>query len=93
MNICILQISSAGARVPRVKWRSTKHANLYSFLRFVYLIGAKAIEIDKSRSELEKELLKLLKKRKPNDLEKYFDKLDFDVDGLEYQLKIRNEWR
>ena len=56
---------------------------------------AKAIEINKNikRSELDKALLKLSKHRKPIDLEKYFGKVDFGVDGLEYQLKIRNEWR
>ncbi len=54
-----------------------------------------AIEIKKNidRSQLDEELVKLPKKRKVIDLKKYFGKVDFGVDGLEYQLKIRNEWR
>ena len=56
---------------------------------------AKAIEINKNsgRSELDKELLKLSKQRKPINLKKYFGKVNFGVDGLDYQLKIRNEWK
>lgn len=55
---------------------------------------AKVIEITKSidRSQLDKELVKLSKKRKPMDIKKYFGEVDFKVDGLEYQLKIRNEF-
>jgi hypothetical protein len=54
----------------------------------------KIIEVNKkiSREDLDKELGKLTKKRKPIDLDKYAGKIDFGVDGLEYQLKIRNEW-
>ncbi|MEJ7778878.1 MAG: hypothetical protein WKF68_04740 [Daejeonella sp.] len=56
---------------------------------------AKAIEINKSidRVQLDEQLVKLVKKRKPIDLKKYAGKVNFEVDGLEYQLKIRNEWR
>lgn len=56
---------------------------------------AKIIEVDKStsRSRLDKELTKLDKKKSPVDLHKYFGKINFGVDGLEYQLKIRDEWR
>lgn len=56
---------------------------------------AKAIEINKSidRVRLDEQLVKLTKRRKPIDLKKYAGKVDFGVDGLEYQLKSRNEWR
>jgi hypothetical protein len=56
---------------------------------------AKVIEVDKStsRSSLDKELTKLGKKKTPVDLKKYFGKVNFGIDGLEYQLKIRDEWR
>ena len=55
----------------------------------------KVIEINKNttRSELDKELAKLPKKKAPIDLSKYAGKVDFGVDGLDYQLKIRDEWR
>ena len=39
------------------------------------------------------ELDKITKKLKPIDVEKYAGKIDFGIDGLEYQLKIRNEWK
>ena len=32
------------------------------------------------------------KKRKSITLNKYFGKVSFDVDGLTYQKKVRNEW-
>jgi hypothetical protein len=56
---------------------------------------AKTIEVDKStdRNSLDKELNKLHKKRMPIDLDKYFGKINFGVDGLEYQIKARDEWR
>ncbi|TFF40918.1 hypothetical protein [Mucilaginibacter psychrotolerans] len=55
----------------------------------------KVIEVNKTttRSELDKELAKLPKKKEPIDLDNYFGKIDFGVDGLEYQLKIRDEWK
>ncbi|WP_162499814.1 hypothetical protein [Mucilaginibacter terrigena] len=55
----------------------------------------KVIEIDKTttRSQLDKELDKLPNKKDPIDLNKYFGKVKFGVDGLEYQLKSRDEWR
>ncbi|MEO7214795.1 hypothetical protein [Mucilaginibacter sp.] len=55
----------------------------------------KVIEINKNttRSELDKELAKLPKKKEPIDLDKYFGKINFGVDGLAYQLKIRDEWK
>ena len=55
----------------------------------------KIIEVNKkiSREELDKELAKLTKKRKPIDLDKYAGKINFGVDGLEYQLAVRNEWQ
>jgi len=56
---------------------------------------SKVIEIDKttSRRQLDEALTKLQKKKSPIDLKKYFGKVDFGVDGLEYQLKARDEWR
>lgn len=56
---------------------------------------AKSIEINKpiDRVRLDEQLVKLTKKRKPIDLKKYAGKVDFGLDGLEYQLKSRNEWR
>jgi len=32
------------------------------------------------------------KERKDIPLDKYFGKVSFDVDGLSYQKKVRNEW-
>ncbi|MFA5670070.1 MAG: hypothetical protein WC967_12550 [Balneolaceae bacterium] len=32
------------------------------------------------------------KKRKTINLDRYFGKVNFGTDGLEYQKKIRNEW-
>jgi hypothetical protein len=56
---------------------------------------AKIIEVDKSttRSKLDEGLTKLPKKKAPINLDKYFGKIQFGVDGLDYQLKIRDEWR
>lgn len=56
---------------------------------------AKVIEVNKttSRIKLDEELNKLTKKKTPIDLNKYFGKINFGVDGLEYQLKVRNEWK
>lgn len=56
---------------------------------------AKVIEVNKatSRDKLDKELIKLSKKKTPINLEKYFGKIDFGTDGLTYQLKARDEWR
>jgi hypothetical protein len=33
------------------------------------------------------------KNRKTVDLDRYFGKVDFGVDGLTYQKKIRDEWK
>ena len=56
---------------------------------------AKVIEVSKktSRAQLDAALNKLPPKRTPIDLKKYAGKINFDMDGLEYQLKIRDEWR
>jgi len=56
---------------------------------------AKIIEVDKStsRSKLDEELTKLPQKKAPVNLDKYRGKINFGVDGLAYQLKIRDEWR
>ncbi len=56
---------------------------------------AKIIEVNKSttRSKLDAELTKLPNKKASINLSKYFGKIKFGVDGLDYQLKIRDEWR
>lgn len=56
---------------------------------------AKKIEVDKttSRSQLDEALIKLDKKKAPLNLDKYFGKIKFGTDGLDYQLKVRDEWR
>jgi hypothetical protein len=56
---------------------------------------AKVIEIDKttSRKQLDEALTNVPKKKSSIDLSKYFGKVKFGVDGLEYQLKTRDEWR
>jgi hypothetical protein len=55
----------------------------------------KIIEVNKStgRSKLDMELTKLPAKKAPVNLDKYFGKIKFGVDGLAYQLKTRDEWR
>jgi hypothetical protein len=45
-----------------------------------------------SRKALEKAVLKTKSSQKKVDLSKYFGKVNFGVDGLTYQKKIRNEW-
>jgi len=59
---------------------------------FVY---GEIIEVNKSisRSKLDEELIKLPKKKAPISLDKYFGKINFGIDGLDYQLKARDEWR
>jgi len=56
---------------------------------------AKVIEVNKttSRIQLDEALEKLSKKKTPIDLREFFGKIQFGVDGLEYQLKMRDEWR
>jgi hypothetical protein len=56
---------------------------------------AKIIEVDKSTSriKLDEELTKLPSKKAPINLKKYFGKIKFGVDGLDYQLKIKDECR
>jgi hypothetical protein len=51
---------------------------------------SKIIIVNKStvKNKLDKELAKLPNK-KPIDLSKYFGEIQFGVDGLDYQLKIR----
>ena len=46
-----------------------------------------------TRSQLDKALAKLRQKQKSIDLDKYFGKVNFGVSGLEYQKKMRDEWR
>ena len=56
---------------------------------------AKIIEVNKStgRKKLDEELTKLPKEKLPVNLDKYFGKINFGIDGLDYQLKTRDEWR
>jgi hypothetical protein len=56
---------------------------------------ANKIEVSKatSRSQLDEKLVKLSKKKAPLNLDKYLGKITFGVDGLEYQLKVRDGWR
>jgi hypothetical protein len=51
----------------------------------------KVIKVDKNtnRQQLDFAITKL-SKRKKMDLTKYFGKINFGIDGLEYQLKIRD---
>ena len=44
-----------------------------------------------SQKEIDKELAKLEMTGKKADLKKYVGKVDFGVDGLTYQKRIRNE--
>lgn len=54
----------------------------------------KIINVDKkiSREQLN-EVLAKFEKRKKIDLNKYVGKVNFGADGLEYQLKMRAEWK
>ena len=56
---------------------------------------AKVIEVNKttSRMQLDEALKKLPSKKAPIDLSEFFGKIKFGIDGLEYQLKTRDEWR
>jgi len=56
---------------------------------------SKIIEVNKpiSKGELDKKLTKLSNKKSAIDLGKYSGKVNFGVDGLDYQLKVRDEWR
>ena len=51
------------------------------------------IHHNSSRQELDEALEKISKKPKGINLKKYFGKVKFKKDGLEYQKQIRNEWR
>jgi hypothetical protein len=55
----------------------------------------KSIIIDQnsSRKELDEALAKIERKPRGINLKKYFGKVKFRMDGLEFQKKIRNEWR
>ncbi|MDB5002437.1 MAG: hypothetical protein JWQ34_662 [Mucilaginibacter sp.] len=56
---------------------------------------AKVIEVNKttSRTQLDEALKKLPQKKLPINLNDFFGKIKFGIDGLEYQLKMRDEWR
>jgi hypothetical protein len=55
----------------------------------------KVIEVGKdiAREKLDAELAKIKSKKGTIDLDKYFGKVNFKMDGLKYQLDIRNEWK
>ena len=44
------------------------------------------------QEEIEKELSKIEKNEKKANLKKYAGKVDFGMNGLTYQMKVRNEW-
>ena len=44
------------------------------------------------REELDRQLAELPSHKKPVDLNDYVGKVNFDTDGLTYQLMIRSEW-
>jgi len=45
-----------------------------------------------TRKGIKKALAKAISLRKKIDLSKYSGKVDFGMDGLTYQKKVRNEW-
>lgn len=53
------------------------------------------IHKDDSNEKIQKEIRKMLnKKRKESiDMDLYFGKVNFGVDGLDYQKKIRDQWK
>lgn len=52
------------------------------------------VEIKKGSSpeEIQKAIIKLRKHRKLFSAKKHFGKAKLDIDGLNYQKKMRNEW-
>jgi hypothetical protein len=46
-----------------------------------------------TRAELDAALSKLKNKNKKKDWSKFCGKVKFDMDGLAYQKKIRDEWK
>lgn len=56
---------------------------------------SKIIEVNKpiSKGELDKKLTKLPNKKSVIDLDKYSGKVNFGIDGRDYQQKVRDEWR
>jgi hypothetical protein len=66
----------------------------YYFTSITFVYMGKKIEVNKftTREHLDMELSKL-PKRNPINLAKYFNKIAFGIDGLQYQLEIRKEWR
>ena len=52
------------------------------------------IHKDDSAEAIQKAISKMKEKRrkKPIDLDRYFGKVNFGIDGLAYQKKVRNEW-
>jgi hypothetical protein len=53
------------------------------------------IEIDHkaSRSEIDAALSRFKSKKRKLNIDRYFGKIKFDKDGLEWQKQIRNEWK
>ncbi|WP_295675164.1 hypothetical protein [uncultured Mucilaginibacter sp.] len=56
---------------------------------------SKIIEVDKSTSriKLDEAIKKLPKRKAPINIDKYFGKINFGIDGLTYQFEARDEWR
>ncbi len=51
------------------------------------------IKAGSSKAEIEKALIKIRRKKKGFDASKHFGKVKWDIDGLAYQKKVRNEWQ
>ncbi|MDR9367309.1 MAG: hypothetical protein RI575_18390 [Balneolaceae bacterium] len=56
---------------------------------------SRTIHKDDSAEAIQRTIRKMVekKKKKPIDLDRYFGKVDFGMDGLDYQKSIRNEWK
>lgn len=57
--------------------------------------AAYVVELNKNstRQQLDNALKKIHPKKREINLDKYFGKIKFGMDGLDYQKKVRNEWR
>ena len=53
-----------------------------------------AIVVNKNiaREKLDTKIDKLKSKKMPINLDQYFGSVNFKIDGLKYQVDIRNEW-
>jgi ribosomal protein S5 len=53
------------------------------------------IHKEDSEKAVQKAVQKAIDQKKKNhiELDRYFGKVSYDIDGLQYQKKIRNEWK